>query len=164
VLRENSELLAMLLSEDNALCVGTVNDALYRAIGQLNAAFVQRLLRCGRANPNHDDGLPLGSAIESDSIEVRQHLFWFPHRLTFLQIFKMLLEHGADINKQTMEGTPLFYAVSRGKLEFVKLCLESGQCDVNLKHDGESPLMRAATNQHIDICKVLLNHPRMIGR
>jgi ankyrin repeat protein len=53
-----------------------------------------------------------------------------------LEIVKLLLEHGADVNaKMEGLGTALHLAASNGHLEIVKLLLENG-ADVNAKTEG----------------------------
>ena len=50
-------------------------------------------------------------------------------------------------------------AVSHGRLEMVKLLLESNS-NVNLQdYDGSTALMCATEHNHIDIVKTLLAHP-----
>jgi ankyrin repeat protein len=49
-----------------------------------------------------------------------------------LEIVKLLLEHGADVNAKTAYETALHLAAGEGHLEIVKLLLEHG-ADVNAK-------------------------------
>ncbi|ORX82475.1 ankyrin, partial [Anaeromyces robustus] len=54
---------------------------------------------------------------------------------------KYLVEHGADVNKQSNDSTtPLFYACINGHENIVKYLVEHG-ADVNKKNnDGKIPL------------------------
>jgi ankyrin repeat protein len=79
-----------------------------------------------------------------------------------LEIVKLLLEHGADVNAKTKEGygyTALHSAASNGHLEIVKLLLEHG-ADVNAKtkYGGYTALHSATMNGHLEIVKLLLEH------
>jgi ankyrin repeat protein len=49
-----------------------------------------------------------------------------------LEIVKLLLEHGADVNAKTAYETALHLAAEKGHLEIVKFLLEHG-ADVNAK-------------------------------
>ncbi|KAF3801947.1 hypothetical protein GCG54_00015169 [Colletotrichum gloeosporioides] len=68
-----------------------------------------------------------------------------------------MLQNGAAVNATTQEGiTPLFIAVSQGKLDFVNLLLQHG-ADPNLASKGGCrPLLIAARNGHQPITEALL--------
>merc|ERR1711871_937517 len=71
---------------------------------------------------------------------------------------KILLEHGADVNKVAADGTSILkQAVDRGSLGLVKLLLQHG-ADVNHVdyRSGETVLHSAAIAQSIDLLSVLL--------
>ncbi|KAK1856640.1 ankyrin repeat-containing protein [Colletotrichum chrysophilum] len=68
-----------------------------------------------------------------------------------------MLQNGAAVNATSQEGiTPLFIAVSQGRLDFVKLLLQHG-ADPNLASKGGCrPLMIAARNGNEPITEALL--------
>jgi ankyrin repeat protein len=68
----------------------------------------------------------------------------------------VLVEAGADVNNQDVEGTPLLHvAVDSGKTEIVKLLIEH---DVNVKAKdqyGLTALVYALKGQHTEIAKMI---------
>jgi ankyrin repeat protein len=74
-------------------------------------------------------------------------------------IFRLLLEHGADINVQDNNGrTPLYVASLNGGLEVVRLLLELG-ADVKAKrNNGETAFQVAADRGHDEVVKLLREH------
>ena len=71
----------------------------------------------------------------------------------------MLLEAGADINLQDMEGiTALHWACSAGHLGAVQLLLELGAAPNLMEVDGErlTPLDYAIIGQHQDVAQLLI--------
>lgn len=69
-----------------------------------------------------------------------------------LEIMKLLIKAGADVNLQMEEGdTALMDAALAGNLDAVKILVEAG-ADVNLKNcSGEHALSMAAYNAHEEI-------------
>ena len=54
----------------------------------------------------------------------------------YLEIVKLLIENGADINKSNNDGwTPLYSAADKGHLEVVKLLIENG-ADINKSNNN----------------------------
>lgn len=77
-----------------------------------------------------------------------------------LQMIKILLERGADVNKGTgMEYTPLHLAAAWGNIEVVKALLAVRRVDPNIKRldgDGNFALWSASNAGHVDVVKALL--------
>ncbi|KAH0433752.1 hypothetical protein CcaCcLH18_05739 [Colletotrichum camelliae] len=98
--------------------------------------------------PHHDTLDPLLEVIISNSQTAKE-------RQTALA--KYMLQNGAAVNATTQEGiTPLFIAVSQGKLDFVNLLLKYG-ADPNLTITGGCrPLLIAARNGNRPITEALL--------
>jgi ankyrin repeat protein len=78
-----------------------------------------------------------------------------------IDLIKVLIEHGADPNKQDADGqTPLFEACYAGNSETVLLLLEYG-ANPNVKDsDGNTPLMGCST---IDCVRLLVKHEAEIS-
>ncbi|RDW85731.1 hypothetical protein BP5796_04056 [Coleophoma crateriformis] len=74
-----------------------------------------------------------------------------------INIVKLLVEKGADINAADMNGRTLLYRASEnGHIDVVKLLLEKG-ADVNATDkNGWTPLCTASQHRHIDVVKLLL--------
>lgn len=72
-----------------------------------------------------------------------------------LEIVRLLLEHGADVNGS---ANALMYACDKGDLEIVRLLLEYG-ADVNLKdYWGTNALKSACRQLNPEIVRLLLEH------
>ena len=72
-------------------------------------------------------------------------------------IAKILIEAGADVNKQDKDWeTALYRAAVNGHNDIAKILIEAG-ADVNIQDkDGQTALSRAAWNGHVDIEKILI--------
>lgn len=78
-------------------------------------------------------------------------------RYNHLETAKLLIEHGANVNASSFEGTPLYLAVSKGNLDMVKFLLENG-ADVNMLHRFRSVLIVAAASGYFEIVKALFQY------
>jgi ankyrin repeat protein len=127
----------------------------FEAISNGDMATVQELLMHGM-DVNHllvvegtRDTIPLVTAVEANNIA----------------IIKLLLEHGADINKKACSRPALSHAVARGNAETVRLLLEHG-ADVNeLWENGltgapgtDTALCYAVLRGNAEIVRLLLEH------
>lgn len=76
---------------------------------------------------------------------------------TKIDVLKFLLEHGADINANTMnEGTPLTLAIYRNKTEAAKVLIEYG-ADIHVMPRMKMPaLYLAIKTANIEIFELLL--------
>jgi ankyrin repeat protein len=75
-----------------------------------------------------------------------------------LKIVKILIEHGADVNKseKSSDSTSILTAAQHGYLKIVELLIEHG-ADVNKVNSyGATPLILASDRGHIEMVKVLL--------
>ncbi|XP_050294137.1 ankyrin repeat and KH domain-containing protein 1-like isoform X2 [Anthonomus grandis grandis] len=82
-----------------------------------------------------------------------------------LDIVRLLVHHGADVNAQSTSGnTPLMYACAGGHTEVsileevVKFLLENGANVEDHNENGHTPLMEAASAGHVALAKILLMH------
>ena len=79
-----------------------------------------------------------------------------------VEIVKLLIDHGADVNlKGEAWYGPLHAAAMGGHVEVVKLLLDNG-ADVNIFHQ-DKPLHFAAKNGHIEVAQILLAHGASIN-
>jgi ankyrin repeat protein len=79
---------------------------------------------------------------------------------TMPNIVKMLLDAGADINKEDNDGrTPLITAISLDNIDMVKFLIANG-ADINMiNRNNETPLYIAATLSNTKVIKLLFSHP-----
>lgn len=78
----------------------------------------------------------------------------------YTEAVRVLLEHGSDINAQieTNRNTALTLACFQGQHEVVKLLVER---NANIEHrakTGLTPLMEAASGNHVKVGCILLEH------
>jgi ankyrin repeat protein len=78
--------------------------------------------------------------------------------LGYIDMVKILITHGANINHQDEDGgAALHTAVFQGDFEIVEYLIEQG-ADVNIEpHDGRTPLLIASRNR-LDIVELLVTH------
>ena len=77
------------------------------------------------------------------------------------KLAKLLIEKGADLEKQSSRGyTALHMAVFRDQFEIAEIIIKNG-ADVNFINfnaDGQNPLHLAATKNHPKVIKMLIEH------
>ena len=76
-----------------------------------------------------------------------------------LNIVELLIEHGANLNAAVNVGvgqgyTPLIYAAESGHVNVVK-CLLKHDANINAKKDGDTALIIAEKNGHMDVARIL---------
>jgi ankyrin repeat protein len=75
-----------------------------------------------------------------------------------LELLRLLIDGGANINAWYKWDTALFNASSRGHEEVVRLLLDQGAA-INAKGgDSETALMEATRNGHLEVVKLLLDY------
>ncbi len=78
-----------------------------------------------------------------------------------LDVIKVLLENGADVNHPDFDGmTPLCLASILGHKDVVQLLLESHADVGHWDRHGRTPLMLASANGHHTVVKLLLEEQR----
>jgi len=94
-------------------------------------------------NGRDDDVAPLNTA------------FIFGNESKVEKIVKYLVEHGANVNKKTIDNTPLINACNKGNESMVKYLVEHG-ADVNFGTRYKTPLNSACKKGHESIVKYLI--------
>lgn len=117
-----------------------LNKALLKATQNNDGAEVIRLINAG-AYINCTDSM--GSA----------PLIWASF-IGSVELAKLLIDHGADVNTQNDHQTPLHLACWRNSLELAKLFINHG-ANVNCKKIGETPLHLTS---HPELAQLLINH------
>ncbi|MCD4783719.1 MAG: ankyrin repeat domain-containing protein [Candidatus Eremiobacteraeota bacterium] len=76
-----------------------------------------------------------------------------------IEMVKLLIDNGADVNAKNKGITPLHGAAIGGKTDSVMLLIDNG-ADVNAKDKkyGSTPLYDAAINSNLEIAKILLDN------
>ncbi len=118
-----------------------------------NLEVVEYLLRKG-ANPNSFNC----NDSDDDNIDkiFGETALMVAVRLGYINIVKLLIRYGVDINAQKYCGTALMAASFCNKEEIVKLLSELG-ADVNIKSkSGYTTLMCAADRGHVNILSMLI--------
>lgn len=72
-----------------------------------------------------------------------------------LEIVRVLIDKGADVNQPSRSSTALMRAASAGYVDIVRLLLSKG-AQVNVNVDDGTPLMVAVNAGHVEIMKLLL--------
>ena len=74
------------------------------------------------------------------------------------QVAQFLIDSGADINGNTIMGTPLMAAVVKGNIEAVKMLLDK-KADVNgFDDNGVTALIYAVQFSNLELVKLFLNY------
>ncbi|PVD39591.1 hypothetical protein C0Q70_02226 [Pomacea canaliculata] len=75
----------------------------------------------------------------------------------YLEIVRLLILHGADVNAQSSAGnTPLHSAACGGHVEVVKELITSGASVEVHNENGHTPLMEAASAGYVEVARLLL--------
>jgi ankyrin repeat protein len=117
--------------------------ALVEAMRDNGTARVERLLDKGASINTYCKGgpTPLHFAASRNKVEVA----------------KVLLARGANVNSTQGGYTPLYLAVERGHVEMVELLLESG-ASVNASGLEKTPLQYAEEYGHKEVARILREH------
>ncbi|KAJ6252357.1 ankyrin repeat-containing protein [Anaeramoeba flamelloides] len=97
----------------------------------------------------------------ADANQIEKENGWFPLFVSVMKsnnkITKLLIEHDADIQKKTSDGSTLLHlAVKNGKLKLIQLLINGG-INVNIQNsDGITPLFLAVLSNRTEIVKFLL--------
>jgi ankyrin repeat protein len=73
-----------------------------------------------------------------------------------LEIVKLLLDAGADINQMDHGYTPLHYAANNGNIAIVRELLRRGALHLSTNQPGSTPIGFASRHGHLDIVKELV--------
>ncbi|WP_342255471.1 ankyrin repeat domain-containing protein [Spiroplasma endosymbiont of Poecilobothrus nobilitatus] len=76
-----------------------------------------------------------------------------------LEITKLLIDNGADVNLQDENGTtPIYYAISTDNIEIVKLLIDNGADVKNINKNGLTPLYYAIILDKKEMVQFLINN------
>ena len=152
-----------------------LNRKLFEAIKNGQVDKMRRLIKRGaELNSQNELGQsPLSWAIDKNQIEIVRVLLteynlnskminnalFDAVYLGDIDIAKLLIENGADINTQKEFGnTSLHLAVREKNFDLVKLLIEYG-ADVNIKNNADwTPLHWTASNGYYDVAKLLIEN------
>lgn len=148
-------------AEDNSV-VGWQRTALHFAVG-CNEKDIVRVLLERKADPNvrdSDGWTTLWAAARFGYAEIVKLLIdakaeincvctpraWSPLHAAYdsLEVVRVLLEHGADVNKSSESGTPLNVAAEHNKHEVVKLLLSSKNPRLDLTTESSQAALTTA--------------------
>ncbi|RDS81600.1 ankyrin repeat domain-containing protein [Dyella monticola] len=122
----------------------TPQQALVIAIDHNDLTGVTTALKAG-ADPN---------AVTNNSTPVMDAAF-----SGYVEITKILLAHGADVNFANIYGvTPLLAAAGTGQADTVTLLIQGGATIESRDWKGNTPLLSAAESGSVETVKVLLAH------
>lgn len=77
----------------------------------------------------------------------------------FIDIVKLLLQHGANVNAQSSSGnTALHFACCSGYDGVVQLLVQHNAELEHQNENGHTPLMEAASGGHVKVAKLLLDN------
>ena len=112
------------------------------AIKSKDVSLVNSLITAELAKCQDDDGTPMLTLASS---------------LGLIEICKILLDHGADLETASPETgiTPLLASAKNGHLDVYNFLVEKGALETACDAQGNSPLHLAASNGHVDMCKIL---------
>ena len=114
----------------------------------------------------NDDTSLVRSLIQSIDVKETEETFLiFAIIKGNIDIVRLLIEAGADINKKDRNGASSFiYAVIKGNIVIVRLLIEAG-ADTNIYDgDGMTPLMIAAENNDIPLVRLLIQNGADINK
>ena len=82
----------------------------------------------------------------------------------YVDIVRLLLEHGADVNAQSQAGnTALIYACCGGYEEVVEMLVSTGAEIEAHNENGHTPLMEASSGGHVGVARMLLDQGACIN-
>ena len=127
-----------------------ISDIMNKIVTSQKVEFVEKLLK---DNPQIRDK---AHTICSNANEIPETLI-FASQDGNINLVRMLLAKGADVNAQNQEGaTALMFAIIKGDTKIVKLLLDR-DADVNAQgEDGFTALMFASENGHAEVVELLL--------
>ena len=126
-----------------------ISDIMNKIVTSQKVEFVEKLLK---DNPQIRDK---AHTICSNANEIPETLI-FASQDGNINLVRMLLAKGADVNAQNQEGaTALMFAIIKGDTKIVKLLLDR-DADVNAQgEDGFTALMFASENGHAEVVELL---------
>ena len=131
---------------------------LLEAIEKDSLAEVKRLLKEKRYNLNSN--VAIGTEYELDEYDEIPLLFYLIQNRASLEMIKLLIEHGMDLNTTTKEGIgAIDIAIKYHRLDVLKFCKEQG-IDIihSQRKSGLTPLMLATCFNDVEIMQYLIEN------
>ena len=158
------------------------------AIKYNNLELVKILVKNGANLESRDEGsntpllracmtnrLEIVEVLVKNGAELNSHPYWGSFQYGFeltplhitilrtdsLKIMKLLIQYGANLDKQSTQGhTALLMALFEGQFEMAKVLIKNGANVnfININSDGQSPLHLAATKNDPSLTKMLIDH------
>ncbi|NPA50557.1 MAG: ankyrin repeat domain-containing protein [Epsilonproteobacteria bacterium] len=134
-----------------------MDERLIEAIKRDSLLEVEKILKSQEIDLNQDISIAREYNLEED--EEIPFIFYLVLIGASLDMFKLLLKYGLDINYATKEGLSLIdYAIKHRRIDILKLCKESGfNLNESRRKSKITPLMLAASFNDQEIAEYLIN-------
>lgn len=149
VSEKNAEIVKLLLDRGFDLFYKTVEEVpvslLHSCVRNFDAEIVEEFIKCGAFvnGVDRNQKTPIFEAIKKKDPDIT----------------KVLLNYGASVNAQSVNGTPLHEAIRSQNFEILELLIRSGaDLDDLAGQFHRSPLQEAVDSNNAEIFKIILSY------